>query len=184
MGNQCPQGFILDGGSCRLQCPVDFTYANGKCVHDKFSDKSFVVNKLPEVGAPAGAYEEESKRLREDYDKIIAEIKAEELRVQNVQEYDRIQSEYAAYTEGADALKETVDIVKPMRPPTAPAVDIAKERKAILSSSTDLLFIQVSLFLIILSLLTYLFVPTSYAHLVVFLLLCVGVGLGFFLLRK
>jgi hypothetical protein len=99
-------------------------------------------------------------------------------------EYNRIQSEYAAYTEGADALKETVDIVKPMRPPTAPAVDIAKERKAILASSTDLLFLQISLFLIILSLLTYLFIPTSYAHLIVFLLLCVGVGLGFFLLRK
>ena len=99
-------------------------------------------------------------------------------------EYNRIQSEYAAYTEGADALRETIDAVKPMRPPTAPASDIARERKAILSSSTDLLFIQVSLFLIILSLLTYLFLPTSYAHLVVFLLLCVGVGLGFFLLRK
>lgn len=100
-----------------------------------------------------------------------------------VSEYNRIQSEYATYTEGIDSLQETVQVLKPMRPPTAPATDIAKERKAILSPN-NLLFVQVSLFLVILSMLTYLFIPTNYAHSLVFLFLSIGVALGFFLLRK
>lgn len=62
--------------------------------------------------------------------------------------------------------------------------EIQKERKAVLSRSNDLLFVHVSLFLVVLSMLTYLFIPTVYAHPIVFLLLCVGVGLGFFLLTK
>ena len=98
-----------------------------------------------------------------------------------VAEYNRIQSEYAVYTAGTE-LGKTVNELKPLRPPTAPASDIEAERKVILSlQGNKLLFIQIVLFLVILSMLTYLFVPIAYSNYIVFLLLCVGVALGFFL---
>lgn len=100
---------------------------------------------------------------------------------QQVAEYNRIQSEYAVYTAGNE-LGKTVEELKPLRPPTAPSSDIEKERKAILTlQGNSLLFIQIVLFLVILSMLTYLFVPVTYSNFIVFLLLCVGVALGFFL---
>lgn len=96
----------------------------------------------------------------------------------HVAEYNRIQSEYATYNE----LKETVEELKPLRPPTAPVDDIAKERKGILQADgRSLLFIQVVLFLVILVMLTYMFVPIDYSHYIAFLLVSVGVALGFFL---
>lgn len=100
---------------------------------------------------------------------------------QQVAEYNRIQSEYAVFTAGSE-VEKTVEELKPLRPPTAPSSDIEQERKAILSlQGNHLLFIQIVLFLVILCMLTYLFVPIAYSHYIVFLLLCVGVALGFFL---
>ena len=100
---------------------------------------------------------------------------------QQVAQYNRIQSEYAAYTAGNEVGK-TVDELKPLRPPTAPASDIEQERRAILSSQGNkLLFIQIVLVLVVLSILAYIVVPSTYSNYIVFLLLCVGVALGFFL---
>jgi hypothetical protein len=98
-----------------------------------------------------------------------------------IAEYNRIQSEYAVYTAGNE-IQKISDELKPFRPPTAPASDIEVERKAILSlQGNKLLFIQLVLVLVILSMVTYIVVPSTYSHLIVFLLLCVGVALGFFL---
>jgi hypothetical protein len=98
----------------------------------------------------------------------------------HVSEYNRIQSEYATYNE----LKETVDTLKPLRPPTAPADDIAKERKGILhADGRSLLFIQVVLVLVILVMLTYMFIPVDYSHYIAFLLVSVGIAVGFFLMK-
>jgi hypothetical protein len=72
--------------------------------------------------------------------------------------------------------------LKPLRPPTAPAEDLEKERRAIaFDVRRSVLFIQVALGLIVLALVAYLVLPASWANGVAFLLLCVGVAVGFFL---
>lgn len=99
----------------------------------------------------------------------------------HVQRYEKIQSELAVFRAG-EAIRNVSDSLKPMRPPTAPDSDIERERMAILSVvRKNMLLIQISLFIIFLSLLTYLIVPSQYAHNIVFLLLSVNIAIGFFL---
>jgi hypothetical protein len=103
------------------------------------------------------------------------------------QPHDSIQSDYAQFTGEAAAardIKATADTLKPLRPPTAPANDIEAEKRAIVfGDNPTLLLLQVSLFLVFLSLLTYLLVPVDYAHPIVFLLLCGGIAIGIFLVK-
>ena len=99
----------------------------------------------------------------------------------HVQRYEKIQSELAVFRSG-EAIRNVSDSLKPMRPPTAPDSDIERERVAILTLvRKNMLLIQISLFVVFLCLLTYLLVPTTYAHNVVFLLLSVNIAIGFFL---
>jgi hypothetical protein len=99
----------------------------------------------------------------------------------HVQRYEKIQSELATFRAG-EAIRNVSDSLKPMRPPTAPDSDIERERLAILSVvGKNMLLIQISLFIVFLALLTYLLVPTQYAHNVVFLLFSVNIAIGFFL---
>jgi uncharacterized protein YqhQ len=80
------------------------------------------------------------------------------------------------------SVQQLLETLKPFRPPTAPASDIEKERKAILKqSSVSLVVVQVALFSLVLSLIVYIFVPSSTAHLLVFLILSVAIALVFFL---
>lgn len=81
-----------------------------------------------------------------------------------------------------DNLKDLVDTLKPLRPPTAPASDIQAARKDILTSSApNFLLIQVELAIVILCLLVYAFGPLEYAPGITVLLLSVGVAVGIFL---
>jgi hypothetical protein len=82
----------------------------------------------------------------------------------------------------ADDIRSTWMQLKPLRPPTAPAEDLEKERRAIaFDVRRSVLFIQVALGLIVLALVAYLVLPASWANGLAFLLLCVGVAVGFFL---
>jgi hypothetical protein len=84
--------------------------------------------------------------------------------------------------ESFDNLKDLVDTLKPLRPPTAPASDLAIERKSILTSTApNFLLIQVELAIVILCLLVYAFAPLEVAPSLVVLLLSVGVAVGIFL---
>jgi hypothetical protein len=101
-------------------------------------------------------------------------------------DYSKIQSEYATYSprqEVDDQYREAANSVKPLRPPTAPAEDIQKVRSDILNpvQAPGVLYIQICLFIIFLCMLAYLVMPTSYAHGVSFLLLCVALSIGIFL---
>lgn len=81
-----------------------------------------------------------------------------------------------------DTVKDLVDTLKPLRPPTAPASDLAKERASILTSTApNFLLIQVELAIVILCLLVYAFGPLDHAPGIVVLLLSVGVAVGIFL---
>ncbi len=93
-----------------------------------------------------------------------------------------IRSEVFPVYEPFDTLQEAVDELKPLRPPTAPASDLAQARKDILESSApNFLLIQVELAIVVLCLLAYSFLPLDYAPGVSVLLLSVGVAVGIFL---
>jgi hypothetical protein len=96
--------------------------------------------------------------------------------------HSQIRTESARYVEQYTNLQDTVAALKPLRPPTAPASDLARERKAILESSApNFLLIQVELAIVILCLLAYLVLPMEVAPGVVILGLSVGVAVGIFL---
>jgi hypothetical protein len=104
----------------------------------------------------------------------------------NVSSYGRIQSEYASYSNQGvlDAVRSTEQALKPLRAKTAPAEDLELERRKISTDAQQsLVLIQLALFLVFLSLLSYVVLPREWAHGISFLLLCVGIGSGFFLRR-
>lgn len=196
----CPQGFEVGLlSSCYAKCPAEFKYVqeagNQKCVHVMRNNKSFDLFTLP-LGASSQVYQDELARVATESERVKGEVRTEEQKERDlnafqdqkqrtVQEYSRIQSEYAIYNSGTSALKviqEVTDSLKPFRPPTAPSSDLEKERKAITEiEKQNLFYVQAALFLVVLALLSYILLPTEVAHGVAFLLLCVGISLGFFL---
>ena len=95
--------------------------------------------------------------------------------------HSQIRTESAKYVEHY-TVQEAAESLKPLRPPTAPASDLARERKAILESSApNFLLIQVELAIVILGLLVYAFLPLEVAPGLTILLLSVGVAVGIFL---
>jgi hypothetical protein len=104
----------------------------------------------------------------------------------NVSSYGQIRSEYATYSNQGitNAVRETSQALKPLRAKTAPAQDLDLERRKIsLDAKQSLVLVQLALFLVFLSLLSYIVLPTTWAHGISFLLLCVGIASGFFLRR-
>lgn len=125
------------------------------------------------------------KEVEEDTQKAAALADYKAQRGTLTQEYSRIQGDYANYSSNAKVAKEFEDVtqsLKPFRPPTAPSSDLEKERKAILAiSQKDMFFIQIALFLAVLSLLAYMVLPTDSAHGLALLFLTVAISFGFFL---
>jgi hypothetical protein len=97
-------------------------------------------------------------------------------------EYSKIQSEYAGFSAIADAgnkIKTVSDSLRVPRPPVQPN-PIYDERSKILNPRS-MLVIQVALLTILLCLVVFIAVPPDYATNLVFLTLCVGVSIGFYL---
>jgi hypothetical protein len=103
-----------------------------------------------------------------------------------VQDYAAANREYATYSNMGvtQAIRETGQALKPLRAKTAPADDLERERRAISREAQEsLLLVQLALFLVFLSLLSYVVLPRDWANGVSVLLLSVGIGSGFFLRR-
>ena len=84
--------------------------------------------------------------------------------------------------ETANQIRQTTSSLHSLRPPTAPASDIARVQKDIVSTTTpNLLVIQIALVILLLCLLVYFFLPMNYAHPIAVLLLSVGFAVGIFL---
>jgi hypothetical protein len=204
----CPPGFEKGAlFTCHASCPARFKYAQetgggtgppvSKCVHAVYNQFFFNLTTLPQLETTdevPSTYTTEKERIQTEVmrvDKSITELEAlhdvGKQRTKYVDEYSRIESNYSEFKDAnaaVDKLKEINDSLKPMRAPTAPSSDLEKERKAILSIATrDLFFVQFSLFLLVLVFLSYLTLPTDTAHVLAFLLLSVGVSIGFFLTR-
>jgi hypothetical protein len=184
-----------------LDCPADFKYEQGPsgdaCVYSKDNRRRVRLNRF---AIPRGRAGSEFDRERQQFDaeltKIREQIRKDELDMKALQDAKsqsaqwtarsgQIESEAAAYRSVSDAgtvIRDTTASLRVLRAPTAPSSDLEKERRAIsLDLKQGLLFVQVVLFLTVLSLVAYLVLPTTWAHGIVFLLLCVGVATGFFL---
>jgi hypothetical protein len=198
----CPSGFLQGlGSSCRLDCPADFKYEQrpdgDSCVYSKDNNIRVRLNGFaiprgragPEFDRERQRFDAELTKLRERIRKIEIDSKAlQDAKSQSAQWQARsgqIESEAAAYRSVSDAgmaIRDTTASIRVLRPPTAPSSDLEKERRAIsLDLKQSLLFVQVVLFIVVLALLAYLVLPIAWAHSIVFLLLCVGVAIGFFL---
>ena len=188
----CPSGF--EQGlmfSCHAKCPGEFKNVGDECKHVT-KNRTFRLTQLPmvEAGNPIpSTFANESKRVAEEAAKLQEEIRTTDMMLKekdsHVQQYSKIQSDYAAYKETsavADELQKVTQSLRPFRPPTAPSSDLEKERKAIIDiSARNLYFLQIALLLVVVVLLSYVLIPIEYANPIAFLLLCGGVALGFFL---
>lgn len=194
---KCPPGFQNDMLlTCSKECPPDFKFVKeagmaGKCVYK--ADNRFTVQTvqlpLPPPDTLPKQYTDEIERFEEELAKVRQDIQRESQTFETaksdqskyVQQFEKIQSDLATFR-SAEVIRNVSDSLKPMRPPTAPDSDIERERMAILAVvRKNMLLIQISLFIIFLALLTYLIVPSQYAHNIVFLLLSVNIAIGFFL---
>jgi hypothetical protein len=208
--SQCPKDFEYGlGGTCRYRCPDKFKYlqeASGTGPTEEFCvsmyDNSVRIKlaplPMPRPTLPESAdYAAERDRVKAEAATRTAQL-ASQLPVSDLlqdvraemagkaEAVTQIRSEYARYTERFEdpptSVKDLVDTLKPLRPPTAPASDLATVRKDILASSApNFLLIQVQLVLVILCLMVYAFLPLNYAPGISLLLLSVGVAVGIFL---
>lgn len=105
----------------------------------------------------------------------------------DVSNYSQIKSEYATVSMAntlVNDIRETDQALKPLRAKVAPAEDLELERRKITADARQsLVLVQLALFLVFLSLLSYVILPQAWANGISFLLLCVGIGAGFFLRR-
>jgi hypothetical protein len=204
----CPQDFEQGVGfSCRLKCPQGFKYAQEgggtsplveKCVFSTNNSYSVKLRDLPlfEKDQPEPPeYAAERQRFAQELESLNQRIQTEgpvqdkivsfkEQRANDVNQYNRIQSQYANYSSGTEVakkIKEVTDSLKPMRPPVAGSEINLERRKLLETSQPNMLVIQVALAVAVLCLLTYVFLPANSAHIVAFLFLSVGVAVGIFL---
>ena len=199
----CPAGFAPGGMfSCHVKCPDAFKYVNEgpeegeKCVYK--ANNSYSIRLTPTMMLQPGEeateqHTAELERFNEEAAEVIKRVNSDNSEItsanrqhgEQVQQFSKIQGDYASFSSVGEVVKELKEVeqsLKPMRPPTAPSSDIEIERKAILDiNARKLLMIQVALATIVLCLLSYLILPVEYAHMVSFLLLSVGVAVGFFL---
>lgn len=206
---RCPTDFEHGlGGTCRHTCPDKFKYlqeasstgpTEEACVsfYDNASRIKLLSLPIPRPTLPEPAeYAAERDRVKAEATALMSRL-ASQLPVSDLlqdvradmagkaQAFSRIQSEYARYTENFESptsVKDLVDTLKPLRPPTAPASDLEQARRAVLESSApNFLLIQVELAIVILCLLTYAFLPLESAPGISVLLLSVGAAVGIFL---
>jgi hypothetical protein len=83
------------------------------------------------------------------------------------------------------AYAETIEVLKPLRPPTKPHVDIESARLDIRDlEAINLRIIQICLLFVLIALLEYFILPTSIVHGVAFMTLCVGFAAAIYLSTK
>jgi len=206
MGNSCPSGFERGPGfSCHAQCPGKFKYSSEqpveRCIYALNNQYSFNLRTLPPLpprGPQPPEYAAELTRVKEEHRRVLQQIQTnapahqaisvyKDVRAESVQKYGSLRSQYASYNaarEAGNAIAAVTQTLKPMRPPTAPADDIQKEKRALSESSApNFLLFQVALVVLLICLLIYLFVPAQYAHGIVVLVLSVGIAVGIFLTK-
>lgn len=195
--SSCPQdfeqgtNFVNRSTSCRMKCPAGFKYMQDRyslddmCVLFTDNSQSFKLVNLPlsDLNRPLPAsYINERARVIKEGERIKSVAPFKDNLDRKTIEYSKIQSEYAGFSAVADAgkkIKTVSDSLKLPRPPVQPN-PIHDERTKILNPPS-MIVIQVALITILLSLVIFMVVPSAYSMNIVFLTLCVGVSIGFYL---
>lgn len=206
---ECPPGFA-EGlrSTCRVECPPEFIYTtNGfeqRCAYKKDPSLFFGLNAVY-PGEDADAYrfikwraEREFRTIQDEFNRRQAELDRETRTADMLDaarmekaawgtQFASLEGDYSAnehLKEAATAVQRTTDALRVARPPTAPANDLEKERREIsFELRQNMLLVQISLFLVVVSMLCYLLLPLGWAQGITFLLLCVGIATAFFLKR-
>lgn len=201
----CPPDFEPDVNStCRMKCPTGFKYlqASGgetdKCVYESDNRYTVDIQSIPR-GASGPAFTEERNRfyqrlylvqgkIQDDIEarKKFNFLKSELPGYEN--QYKAFKTSYAGYNsmqKNVDMLTQTIQDLKPMRSETAPGSELEKERKKIIDLSYwKTRVVQVALLTVLVCLVVYLVVPVPLAHGIAFLIACVGIAVGIFLMTN
>ena len=206
----CPPGFergLLF--SCHVKCPPEFKYLGestntiapgaDKCVHILRNDRFVELQTLPQIPqgeTPSSTYRTEFNRVLNKAEEVKLKVKQDEeeeralsdfetkrqTHVLNYGNFESARASYVSAQQGVQALQEITNALKPMRAKVAPEAAIELERKNILEVyGYSLFLVQLALAILIASFISYLTLPTDYAHAITFLLLCTGISVGFFL---
>jgi hypothetical protein len=190
--HSCPDGFQTAGFfQCQAKCPPLFRNVGNECIH-LVRNRSIELTLLPPIISGEEiptTYENERRRVIEETTKVIEEIKTTDSLLNNrdehVRTYARIGNDEKMFKNSrmvSDELRKIKNTLKTKRPPTAPSSDLEQERQEIIQiGKQSLYFIQFALLLVVLVLLSYIVLPLTYANSISFLLLSVGVAIGFFL---
>ena len=195
----CPSDFELDlNNSCRIKCPRGFKYlqeAGGNaCVYEQNNAYKVTLQLIPSAATPSAFLDERSRfanALSEVQAKIQEKIEADRALQNRLPEfeaqYGAFQTRYAGFgstQKSLDALNQTIQDLKPMRPKTAP-LEIEDERRRILGVSDENLRVaQVALMTVLICLVVYVIIPIPYSHGLAFLVACVGIAIGIFLMSN
>ena len=207
MGN-CPSGFkrASQGFTCRVECPTGFVYTvvdgDDRCAYEK--DTSLFVS-LTKLSGLFRATDPVPQSYPDEISRVLAAVRGLQTQIDEAnQTAEALQSartesqswaSHFASLEGQQAAAEdiktatlavqaTSNSLRRTRPPTAPANDLEKERREIsFELRQNMLLVQIALFLLVVSMISYLILPTGWAQGITFLLLCVGIATAFFLRR-
>jgi hypothetical protein len=180
--------------TCHVKCPNGYSYTAERCVSDKNSDYSIGVTNLSTNSNPS-QFSNESTRFLEELAKINEKIEADMAARADVYsektsgadivyDHHKIKSEYAS----AEAEQQLVakfdkilETVKPPRPAVAGS-EINKEQAQIMFLAAKQMYVvQVALLTILLCLMAFLFLPSSWAQAIVLLLLATGIASAIYL---
>lgn len=199
-----------NGIGCRKKCPQDFKYVQTteggrteeKCVYmqnNRYSVPLYVLPSIPARNPPAhlqDMYANAEQEFRQKFrNTLMMAVKERGERdaisdlnkrtEQQGVDFRKARSEFASYKTADDVMqkmKSVNDSLRPLRPPTVTSDSAMERRKLMLESSApNMLLFQVSLVILLLCLLSYVFLPPPASYYVSFLLLSVGIALGIFL---
>lgn len=195
----CPSDFEVGlNNTCRIKCPRGFKYLQGsggdsdKCVYESNNEHAVTIQAVP-IAASTTAFADERTRFNGDLAKVYTDMDArraldDENKLSGYEtKYSSFQTKYAGFKsmqQNADLLAQTMQELKPLRPATAPG-SAELERKRILSITSEQVRVaQTGLVTALLCLLIYVLVPVPLAHGIAFLIACIGIAIGIFLMSN
>lgn len=189
----CPTGFEAGSNStCHVRCPSDFSFLQDRCVLNSDTTRFVTLNSLPtnadevqistELSRVTAALEAVRLQAEGTASAHTSLLEAQEKSKDSAQAYSALQQQYAEVTNATAAIRDTTAALRPPRAPTAPAIDLSRERNLLLYGyGVDILFLQIALGLAVLSLLSFIVLSREGALGVTILLLATGIAIGFFL---
>lgn len=210
MTTTCPRDYDRVGVQCRKTCPQDFKYVQTteggrteeRCVYmqdNRYSVKLYTLPGIPARNPPGylqGMYRNAEREFQREFIRVAmmaarenadrdAVTNLNKSREQQGVDYRRARSEFASYRTAEDVMNKMKSVnnsLQPLRPPTVTSDSAMERRKLMLETSApNMLLFQISLVILLLCLLSYVFLTPPASYYLSFLLLTVGIALGIFL---